>query len=140
MASTIVPRGACDITAEAIPGGWRFELRGWRSWTLNGERSADRYTRARAARLWLEQFAGAVPDGVTIEGTVEMVVTPLACDRRWLQDAGGCAPTAKAALDGLVKGGLLPDDDPSIVVSHRYLAPDTAAGADGLRIDVISAP
>lgn len=54
-----------------------------------------------------------VAKGVTI--TVIWTVT----DRR-RRDAGSLAPTGKAAIDGLVDAGILPDDDSTTVLEERY--------------------
>jgi hypothetical protein len=40
-----------------------------------------------------------------------------------LQDVGACNPAVKAAIDGLVDAGILPDDSPEYVKSLVYLPP-----------------
>ena len=39
------------------------------------------------------------------------------------QDVGACNPAVKAAIDGLVDAGVLPDDSPEFVKSLVYLPP-----------------
>lgn len=50
-------------------------------------------------------------------------------------DPPNWAPTVKAAIDGLVDGGLLADDDSTRVVSVAYVPGDRAV--DGPRIDLV---
>ena len=71
-------------------------------------------------------------DQVTID------VTPLHRDGRSPQDIVGCAPEAKAAIDGLVDAGLIPDDNPKhlrLVTFH----PPRICGIDGLELAVYNA-
>lgn len=63
------------------------------------------------------------------------VVLPLHKDRRSPQDPGACAPEAKAAIDGIVAAGVLPDDSARHVVSVIFLGPHVA-GVDGLTVRV----
>jgi hypothetical protein len=39
------------------------------------------------------------------------------------QDVGACNPAVKAAIDGLVDAGILPDDSPEFVRSLVFLPP-----------------
>ena len=73
--------------------------------------------KVRAARL----------DRVTID------VVPLHANGRSPQDIAACAPHAKAAIDGLVDAGLIPDDNPRhlrLVTFH----PPRICGIDGLEL------
>jgi hypothetical protein len=40
-----------------------------------------------------------------------------------LQDVGACNPAVKAAIDGIVDAGVLPDDGPTYVKSLIFLPP-----------------
>jgi hypothetical protein len=40
-----------------------------------------------------------------------------------LQDTAACNPAVKAAIDGLVDGGLMKDDTPEHLVGVLFLAP-----------------
>jgi hypothetical protein len=43
-----------------------------------------------------------------------------------IQDTGNCYGSVKAALDGLVDAGVLPDDTPAHVLSIKFNAPRKA--------------
>lgn len=64
---------------------------------------------------------------------VSVTVTPLHKDRRSPQDCASAAPSAKAAIDGLVDYGLIVDDDATHLVSVTFLPPDVC-GVDGMRL------
>lgn len=66
---------------------------------------------------------------------VELTVTPLHKDRRSPQDVAACAPEAKAAIDGLVDAGLIPDDSPAHLLRVVFLPP-VICGEDGMAIDI----
>lgn len=69
-------------------------------------------------------------------GPVVVHATPLAKDRRWEQDVGGCFPAVKAAIDGLVDRGVLEDDDPYFVKALTFY-PAEVGEVDGLRIELV---
>lgn len=99
-----------------------------RPWLLNYERAGaggGHYKRAERVREWREAYAQLV--------AVERV-PPLrflhaevlqACRDRRIPDTGSCFPAAKAAIDGLVDAGVLPDDGPEFVRSLTFLRPRT---------------
>lgn len=66
---------------------------------------------------------------------VAVTVVPLHKDRRSPQDVAACAAAAKAAIDGLVDAGVMPDDSPEHLVSITFLPPEVC-GSDGLRLVV----
>lgn len=49
----------------------------------------------------------------------QVTATPLLADRRWMRDAGGCFPAAKAAVDAHV----IRDDGPEHVAALTLRAP-----------------
>lgn len=65
-----------------------------------------------------------------------VVVVPLHKDGRSPQDPAAAAPHAKAAVDGLVDAGVLPDDSGTYVLSVEFLPP-RICGVDGLEITII---
>lgn len=108
--------------------------------TLNAERRLHHMARAKAARevqeafYWLGLKAGMPKP---IKGPV--MVTVMVANResrRWIQDVDACHPTVKAALDGLVKGGFLSEDDPDRVASITYVRPELGARRDALVLRV----
>lgn len=62
-------------------------------------------------------------------------VTPLHSTKASPQDVAACAPEFKAALDGLVDAGVLPDDSAEYVVAVEFLKP-WVCGSNGLRIRI----
>lgn len=65
---------------------------------------------------------------------IAIEVIPLHATRATPQDAGACAPEAKAAIDGLVDAGVLPDDNGKHVASITFLPPEVACGHDGMAL------
>lgn len=63
-----------------------------------------------------------------------IVVTPHQA-RGKLQDVAACAPAAKAAIDGIVDAGVLPDDSSRYVTSIEFRTPER--GSDKLVIEII---
>lgn len=51
-------------------------------------------------------------------------------------DVAACAPTVKAAIDGLVRAGVLEDDDAQHVLSVRFNAP-VYTGRDALLVTLV---
>jgi hypothetical protein len=105
----------------------------------NEHRTLHRYDRARYDRRWrdwacLEARAAHLPRrlaAVTIDVIHERP------NRRSLPDPGNCAPTAKAAIDGLVDYGLITDDGPDWVDWIRYSVRITGRHALSLIINEV---
>jgi hypothetical protein len=55
-----------------------------------------------------------------------------------LQDVAACNPAVKAAIDGLVDAGIVPDDSPAYLRSVEFLAP--MKGRDALTLYVYGEP
>lgn len=66
---------------------------------------------------------------------VHVYATPLAKNGKWRQDVGACFPAVKAAIDGLVDAGILPDDNPDFVRQLTFF-PMELGSVDGLRIEI----
>lgn len=97
-----------------------------RPWTLNAERRGSTHwsaTRAMTAE-WRQWFwvLGAQSRVNMQTAHVEVDVTM----KHPIQDTGNCYGSVKAALDGLVDAGVLPDDTPAHVLSLRFNAPRKA--------------
>lgn len=86
-------------------------------------RQNDRLHWAKKAKLTREIRAGtgclAVVQLRPITGPVIITFVWQVTDNR-RRDADGPAPTAKAAIDGLVDAGILADDRSTLVVETRY--------------------
>lgn len=75
----------------------------------------------------------------TMFDMIDVEATPLHRDGRSPQDVAACAPHVKAAIDGLVDGGLIEDDDPTHLRSITFKQP-CVCGEDGLRLVITEAP
>jgi crossover junction endodeoxyribonuclease RusA len=109
--------------------------------STNAERKLHHMPRSEATKQWrsdayFEAKAAHLPK---LE-RVSIIVSPFQ-HRSVLQDAGNCAPVAKAVIDGLVDAGVLVDDDPEHVVSITFLAPKRVegTGTDWVTIELIEA-
>jgi len=105
-----------------------------RPWTTNSERAGNRWERAKQTKEWRQAFellakSGKIPPMSWISVTVE----PHQKGGR-LQDVGACNPAVKAAIDGIVDAGILPDDSPQYVRSIIFLGPKK--GKDSLVIHI----
>jgi crossover junction endodeoxyribonuclease RusA len=101
---------------------YRLEL-AQRPWTTNGERAGNRWQRAELVKTWRSAFhilakSEQMPEMEWISVTVE----PHQKGGR-LQDVGACNPAVKAAIDGIVDAGVLPDDSPQYMKSLIFLTP-----------------
>jgi len=105
-----------------------------RPWTTNTERASNRYERARFTKEWRSAFTVlAKAHKVKPMHWATIIVEPHQKGGR-LQDAGGCAPAAKAAIDGLVDAGVFPDDSGEFVRTITYLRPTRGTSAMALWI------
>lgn len=114
---------------------WVLEDHGRRPLTVNGVAGMHRQqwaTVTRQDRTYWRLLAAQqnLPRGLQ---RVSIVATPLHRDRRSPQDVAACAPAVKAAVDGLVDHGLIPDDNPDHLLEITFRPPEVC-GADGLRL------
>lgn len=112
-----------------------------RPWTLNSERSGGkrgtggRYGTASLTREWRQEFCLlAKSQRMRPLRWVNIEVAQLCRDHR-IPDVGACLPAVKAAIDGLVDAGVIPDDGPKYVHSLLFTAP-TTVGYDALSLRV----
>lgn len=119
---------------------WDLRLCGERPLTVNAARKmksphawANHTREVRAAWAWL-----AKGEKVPHLRRATITVLPLHKDKRSPQDVAACAPEAKAAIDGLVDAGVLPDDGPAHLLSVLFLQPHVC-GQDGLELRITEA-
>lgn len=93
-----------------------------RPWTVNGERKWGNYRRAAEVKQWREDFAKLALGSPSLAWARIRVRVYLRDLRD--QDPGAAFPAYKAALDGLVDAGVLPDDDGRYVHSVTFYPPD----------------
>jgi crossover junction endodeoxyribonuclease RusA len=123
--------------------GARWALRDelGRPTTANSERGRNSHWSQAAAttRVRRQWYAAAARKAaIPALGRIAVAVTPLHKDRRSPQDVGACSPAAKAAIDGLVDAGVIPDDTPQFLCAVLYLPP-LVWGANGMQLTVIDA-
>ena len=96
-----------------------------RPWTVNSERAGNRWTRAKNTKEWRTVFADATRLYECHQLTQARVSVFLEMKGR-LQDTGACMPAVKAAVDGMVDGGLFLDDTGDHVECLEFHAPQRA--------------
>ena len=94
---------------------------GKRPVTTNAERSGNRWVRAAATKEWRDAFAWlARRERIPRMRWINITVQPVQ-KRGRLQDTAACNPSAKAAIDGLVDAGIVPDDTGEYVRQITFL-------------------
>lgn len=105
-----------------------------RPWTTNAERTWHHHKRARLVKETRERwYVLAKQAQIPRLSQITVAVIPLAKDRRWRPDVGACYPSVKAAVDGLVDAGVIPDDNPEHLYSITFYSVQVV-GRDGLRL------
>lgn len=112
-----------------------------RPWTLNAERAGNRWKRAEMVKQWRDAFhwlavAQKAPKFAQINVTVDIKM------KRPLADTGNAYGSVKAAIDGLVDAGVIPDDGPEVISSLCMNAPYPCVKGekDSLTLTVIGVP
>lgn len=104
-------------------------------WTLNAERSGHLWDHRRRTAEWRAAFTWLAKEAKIPNLTrVRIVARPFQRMGR-LQDVGACIPAVKAAIDGIVDAGVLPDDGPEHVLELCFLQPGRGEGGLDLRIE-----
>lgn len=93
-----------------------------RPWTTNSERSGNRWERASNTAEWRQLYGWLCKTQRLPRLTNAVVSVGLSMKGR-LQDCAACNPAVKAAIDGLVDGGILLDDTPEHLLGILFLAP-----------------
>lgn len=108
-----------------------------RPWTMNKDASGrtNRWDRGLRVAEWRGVFhLRALEAKIPKLDAVNVTITQELKNRQHMPDTCfGCAPAAKAALDGLVDAGILADDDPDHVRRISY-DPPTVTGRDALTL------
>lgn len=95
-----------------------------RPWTTNAERAGNHWERARLVKEWRTAFhvlakEAKIPPLKWLAVTAE----PFSDAKGRLQDVAACNPAVKAAIDGIVDAGVLPDDSPKFLTSVTFMSP-----------------
>ena len=103
---------------------------------INKERTVHHMVRAKITKEWRKAFCDLAQEAMLPHmERVEIAIQPYVLNARYRQDvAFGCAPLAKAAIDGLVDAGVLLDDHAGIVLKLTFLAP--LYGKDALELTI----
>lgn len=105
-----------------------------RPWTTNSERTWHYQKRAKVVKETRERwFYLAKEARVPRLKKIKVAVVPLAKDRRWKPDVAACYPAVKAAIDGLVDAGVIPDDNPTHLESITFFSVNVC-GREGMRV------
>jgi hypothetical protein len=104
--------------------------------TLNVERQQHRMVRAKWVREWRAVFnALALEAEIPPLQAITVTVQPELRNRASTPDTGACIGAAKAAIDGLVDAGVIPEDGPRVVRRLTFEAP-VVTGVDALQLTV----
>lgn len=115
---------------------WTLRHDGERPTTMNDYRKMHHHVWRRIDSSTRSTFAWlAKKERIPALERITVVVQPLHANARSPQDVAACAPAAKAAIDGLVDAGVIPDDGPNFVVSVLFLQPHVA-GVDGMQLTI----
>jgi hypothetical protein len=113
---------------------WDFRFQR-RPWTVNAERAANRWQRARDTKEWRQATAlyakqHRVPLLTDATVTVSLVL------KGRLQDTAACLPALKAVVDGLVDAGMFVDDTGDHVRQIVFQAPGRGS-PDAMTVGVL---
>ncbi|MGH9045868.1 MAG: hypothetical protein ACRDVW_00970 [Acidimicrobiales bacterium] len=94
--------------------------------------------RAALVREWRQAFAILAREAqMPALERIAVTALPIRANRRSRPDVAACYPAVKAAIDGLVDAGVVPDDDPDHVAEIRFSAP--AMGSHDALVLVVEA-
>ena len=111
-----------------------------RPWPAHAARGWPPYTRAAVGREARERWAWlAKAERIPRLQRISVEATPLRVNARSMPDVAACYPAVKAAIDGLVDAGVVPDDGPFNVIKITFRAPEVAR-RDGLRLLIVEEP
>jgi hypothetical protein len=109
-----------------------------RPWTANAERRWHYHKRARVVKDCRERFAWLTLEAkIPKQDCITISATPLLKRKVAIPDVAACFPAVKAAIDGIVDAGVIPDDDPCHLRQICFHAPEFGE-KDGLRIVLAS--
>ncbi len=105
-----------------------------RPWTMNNERTWHWSKRASRTKETRERFAWlCLAEKVPSLEYVSFDIVPLAKHRGSLADPAAHYPTVKAAIDGIVDAGVIPDDSGKYIQKITFWSP-LVSKRDGLQI------
>lgn len=109
-----------------------FEIRR-RPWTVNAQRNMHHMVAARLVKVWRELAAEACADKPAFDGNRPVTVAVYTALRtKRSQDCGAAYPAVKAAIDGMVDAGIIPDDTPQYLAGIIMFSPTFGAEDDSM--------
>lgn len=106
-----------------------------RPWSLNVERRTNRFQRAPMVAEWRDAYRLlALESKVPPLAWIHVEARPQYRTARSLPDTAACVGSVKAAIDGLVDAGVLPDDGPELVRRVTFEAPVVDRGLHSDRL------
>lgn len=119
---------------------WILIYEGERPWTVNAERKMHYHTRAKKVKHYREAFYDlALESDLPQMRSIGVEATPVLGDRR-LQDIAACNGAVKAAVDGLVDFGIIPDDSNEWLKWIKFYPCLVNPGKNGLILKIIGEP
>jgi hypothetical protein len=112
-----------------------------RPWLLNEERAGGtrgvggHYGRARLVKAWRDAYAGLCLEQRVPALQWVKVEALQACRDGRMPDIGAAFPAVKAAIDGVVDAGVIPDDNAAYLHALTFLPPSNM-GYDALILRV----
>jgi hypothetical protein len=108
-----------------------------RPWTTNKDRNFHPMQRAKLIKSWREAYCELATKTNIPELEVMFIeAIPLLRNRNF-QDTAACNPAVKAAIDGIVDAGVVPDDSKQWLKWILFRPCQLTPGIDGLTIRVI---
>lgn len=119
---------------------WILIYDGERPWTVNAERKMHYHARAKKVRHWREAFYELAKEAdVPQLKSMRVEATPVLSDNR-LQDTAACNGPVKAAVDGIVDFGVIPDDSNEWLKWIKFYPCLVNPGKNGLILKIIGEP
>lgn len=109
-----------------------------RPWTTNAERAGNRWKRAENTKRWRKAFTRlALTSSMPRLAHATFIAYPYQ-HGGILQDVAACNPAVKAAIDGIVDAGIIPDDTPNYCRNIIFMPPQR--GKNALVLHVVGQP
>jgi hypothetical protein len=110
-----------------------------RPWTANAERGWHYHKRADMVKSARTRFYYlALQAAIPKQDQIIVMAQPLLKSRRSRPDVAACYPTVKAAIDGIVDAGIIPNDTDNHLSAIIFL-PAEIGKIEGLRVSIFPA-
>lgn len=106
-----------------------------RPFTVNRLFTAHHMVRAKLNKQWRQEAHAQALGFEPVKTPVKVFAWLMQSDRHY-QDCGAMYPAVKAAIDGLVDAGVIPDDTPEYLSSIETFSPIYSPGRDAVMLVV----